>query len=239
MSRFGGVITFVTPLGNAAVENVRRIAVKNGHRYVMLVMDLDSRRILHVGEGRGADPLNGSWKKLGRRKKQIECAAADLSPAYTKAVREDLPNSVLVYDRFHIMQVLHRMITDCRRAIYRKLTDETARQAIKGSRFILLKRRSDLDPACSGTYRILGAANEPQFRVLARKRDQEIPTSHVLERIDIRSGQRAAVSCPGAEARSRSSDLARSGTHHILGAANEPRFRVLARKRNQKFLESA
>jgi len=146
------VITFVTPLGNAAVENVRRIAVKKGHRYVTLVMDLDSRRILHVGEGRGADPLNGSWKKLGRRKKQIEYAAADLSPAYTKAVREDLPNSVLVYDRFHIMQVLHRTITDCRRTIYRKLPDETARRAIKGSRFILLKRRSDLDPACSGTH---------------------------------------------------------------------------------------
>ena len=107
------------------------------------------------------------------QKKQIECAAADLSPAYTKAVREDLLNSVLVYDRFHIMQMLHRTITDCRRTIYRKLPDETARRAIKGSRFILLKRRSGLAPACSGTYRILGAANEPRFRVLARKRDQE------------------------------------------------------------------
>ena len=166
------------------------------------------KRILHVGEGRGADSLSEFWKKLGRRKKQIECAAADLSPAYTKAVRENLPNSVLFYGRFHIMQMLHRTITDCRRTIYRKSTDETARRAIKGSRIILLKRRSGLDP-------------------------------HLQKLIDTRSGQRAAVSCPGAEARSRSSDLARSGTHHILGAANEPRFRVLARKRNQKFLESA
>jgi len=86
-------------------------------------------------------------------------------------------------DRFHIMQMLHRTITDCRRTIYRKLPDETARRAIKGNRFVLLKRRSGLDPACSGTYRILGAANEPRFRVLARKRDQEIPTSHVQELI--------------------------------------------------------
>ena len=107
------------------------------------------------------------------QKKQIECVAADLSPAYTKAVRENLPNSVLVYDRFHIMQMLHRTITDCRRTIYRQLPDETARRAIKGNRFVLLKRRSGLDPACSGTYRILGAANEPQFRVLTRKRNQK------------------------------------------------------------------
>ncbi|MBQ4143278.1 MAG: transposase, partial [Thermoguttaceae bacterium] len=77
---------------------------------------------------------------VGRGRK---CA---FSPAYTKAVREDLPNSVLVCDRFHIMQMLHRTITDCRRTIYRKLPDETARRAIKGSRFILLKRRSGLDP---------------------------------------------------------------------------------------------
>ena len=82
---------------------------------------------------------SGGVKMRRMQKKQIECAAADLSPAYTKAVREDLPNSVLVYDRFHIMQMLHRTITDCRRTIYRKLPDETARRAIKGSRFILLK----------------------------------------------------------------------------------------------------
>ena len=125
---------------------------------------------------------SGGVKMRRMQKKQIECAAADLSPAYTKAVREDLPNSVLVCDRFHIMRMLHRTITDCRRTIYRKLPDETARRAIKGSRFILLKRRSGLDP-------------------------------HVQKLIDTRSGQRAAVSCPGAEARSRNSDLARSGTH--------------------------
>ena len=119
---------------------------------------------------------SGGVKMRRMQKKQIECAAADLSPAYTKAVREDLPNSVLICDRFHIMQILHRTITDCRRTIYRKLPDETARRAIKGSRFILLKRRSGLDP-------------------------------HVQKLIDTRSGQRAAVSCPGAEARSRNSGI--------------------------------
>ena len=90
---------------------------------------------------------SGGVEMRRMQKKQIECAAADLSPAYTKAVREDLPNSVLICDRFHIMQMLHRTITDCRRTIYRNLPDETARRAIKGSRFVLLKRRSGLDPA--------------------------------------------------------------------------------------------
>ena len=137
------------------------------------------------GKYEDTDPCGNSESSLSRlresradphRFRASECAAADLSPAYTKAVREDLPNSVLVYDRFHIMQVLHRMITDCRRTIYRKSTDETARRAIKGSRFILLKRRSGLDP-------------------------------HLQKLIDTRSGQRAAVSCPGAEARSRISGI--------------------------------
>ena len=206
-SRFESVITLVTPLGNDAVENVRRIAVKNGHRYVTLVMDLDSRRILHVGEGRGADPLNGSWKKLGRRKKQIECAAADLSPAYTKAVRENLPNSVLVCDRFHIMQVLHRTITDCRRTIYRKLPDETARRAIKGSRFILLKRRSGLDPH---VQKLIVSSERPTSRGFVSWRGCTIKKfrPHTFWNASYpRSGQRAAVSCPGAEAQSRISGI--------------------------------
>ncbi|MDO4629913.1 MAG: transposase [Planctomycetia bacterium] len=35
------------------------IAVKKGHKYVTLVMDLETRRILHVAQGRGKDSLKG------------------------------------------------------------------------------------------------------------------------------------------------------------------------------------
>lgn len=49
---------------NSKLKNVKKIAideiaVKKGHKYVTLVMDLETRRILHVAQGRGKDSLKG------------------------------------------------------------------------------------------------------------------------------------------------------------------------------------
>ena len=125
---------------------IDEIAVKKGHKYVTLVLDLETRRVLHVGDGRGADSLKEFWKRLKRRKVRIKCVATDLSPACTKAVRENLPKANHVFDRFHITQLFNKTITSCRRAIYKELTEAKEKQALKGCRFILLKRRNHLDP---------------------------------------------------------------------------------------------
>ncbi len=45
---------------------IDEIAVAKGRRYQTLVMDLDSGAIVYVGEGRGADALDGFWKRLRR-----------------------------------------------------------------------------------------------------------------------------------------------------------------------------
>lgn len=126
---------------------IDEIAVKKGHNYVTLVLDLESRRILHVGDGRGADSLKEFWKRLKRNKVRIQSVATDFSPAFIKAVRENLPKANHVFDRFHLVQMFHRTIISCRRSIYKELTQDEERRALKGCRFLLLKRRDDLDPA--------------------------------------------------------------------------------------------
>lgn len=36
--------------------------MKKGHVYKTIVVDLETGRIVHVGEGKGADALDGFWK---------------------------------------------------------------------------------------------------------------------------------------------------------------------------------
>ena len=43
---------------------IDEIAVGRGHRYLTVVMDLQSGAVVFVGDGKGADALRPFWKRL-------------------------------------------------------------------------------------------------------------------------------------------------------------------------------
>ena len=51
---------------------IDEIAVAKGHRYMTLVMDLDSGAVVFVGDGKGADALKPFWKRLRPSGAKIE-----------------------------------------------------------------------------------------------------------------------------------------------------------------------
>ena len=71
----------------------------------------------------------------------------DLSPAYTAAVEKELSDSVIVYDHFHVIKLFNDMLTKARRELYNKLPDKEQKAALKGIRYLLLKRPENLNPA--------------------------------------------------------------------------------------------
>ncbi len=72
---------------------IDEICIGKGHRYVTLVMDLDSGAILFVRDGKSADSLVPFWERLGRRRSRIEAVAIDMSSAYISAVQDNLPQA--------------------------------------------------------------------------------------------------------------------------------------------------
>ena len=56
-------------------------------------------------EGKGADALDGFWKRVQRAGCRIESVATDLSQAFISAVREHLPDAALVFDHFHVVKL--------------------------------------------------------------------------------------------------------------------------------------
>ncbi|MBM3883776.1 MAG: transposase [Verrucomicrobia bacterium] len=52
----------------------------------MLVLDVDSGRILWVSPGRGKAGLQGFWRRLRRHRARIGAAAMDMSGAYYAAM---------------------------------------------------------------------------------------------------------------------------------------------------------
>lgn len=124
---------------------IDEISVGKGHRYVTVVLDLESGAIVHVGEGKGGDALTAFWRRLRASGARIEAVATDLSPAYVAAVSEQLPEAALVFDRFHLVKLLNEELSELRRELYHEATDRLHRQVLKGTRWLLLKHPDNLD----------------------------------------------------------------------------------------------
>ena len=65
---------------------IDEFAVRKGHVYKTIVVDLKSGRILHVGQGTAANALAGFWKRVRRKKLNIKYIATDLSAAFISSV---------------------------------------------------------------------------------------------------------------------------------------------------------
>jgi transposase len=69
------------PLKDVTHIAIDEIAVKRGHKYLTVVMDLKSGRVIFVGDGKGADALLPFWKRLKRSRANIVAVCSDMSSA--------------------------------------------------------------------------------------------------------------------------------------------------------------
>src|SRR4051812_12096843 len=124
---------------------IDEIAVAKGHRYLTVVMDLESGAVVFVGDGKGADALKPFWKRLRPSQAVIEAVAMDMSAAYRGAVRTYLPEAKIVFDRFHVVKLFNEKLSDLRRALHREATGVMQKEVLKGTRWLLLKNPENLD----------------------------------------------------------------------------------------------
>ena len=154
--------------GRPKLRHLRQIAIDEistakGHRYLTIVLDLESGAVVHVGRGKGGDALKDFWTRLRRSGAKIEAVATDMSPAYIDAVATHLPKATLVFDRFHVIKLYNDKLSDLRRALYHQFQDTMEKNVLKGVRWLLLKRPENLDPTRNEPERLEEALrlNEP------------------------------------------------------------------------------
>ena len=123
---------------------VDEVARAKGHDYMTVVYDMDTGRLIWVETGRTAEVFSIFLKALPiETAKKILAIAMDMGRAYQKAVRKNLPNADIVFDRFHVMQNYSKAIANQRRVEFRK-ADDAGKNLIKGSKFLLLKNAEKL-----------------------------------------------------------------------------------------------
>src|SRR5271157_5065916 len=138
--------------GKPKLHKLKQIAIDEinigkGHRYLTIVLDLRSGAVVFVGDGKGADALKPFWRRLRPSGAKIAAVAMDMSAAYRRAVATYLPKAKIVFDRFHVVKLFNDKLSDLRRALYHEATDVLHKEVLKGTRWLLLKNRENLDVA--------------------------------------------------------------------------------------------
>lgn len=123
---------------------IDEISIGRGHRYLTVVMDLETGAVVFIGKGKGARALAPFWKRLKRAGAAIEAVAIDMSQAYINAVRAHLPRATLVFDHFHVVKLMNDKLSDLRRTLQRQAAEQD-KEVLKGTRWLLLKAPENLD----------------------------------------------------------------------------------------------
>jgi len=152
---------------------IDEIAVKKGHNYVTVVLDLESGAVVFVGDGKGADALEPFWKRLRHSPARVEAVAIDMSPAYMSAVLDHLPKATIVFDHFHVVKLFNDKLSDLRRDLYREAKDDLQKNVLKGTRWLLLKNPDNLDEKKGEKERLEEALrmNQPLYTAYYLKED--------------------------------------------------------------------
>jgi len=170
---------------------VDEVAVHKGHRYLTTVLDLETGRIVWVGQGRTEATLASFFEELTpEQRKSIEAVASDMASGFRNAVESACPYAALVYDFFHVVAKYSREVVDVVRLEEAKKQDEAGRKLIKGSRYLLLKNDANLRESQRQDLQVLLAANQTLNTVYVLKDQLKQIWSHTDP-----AGARQALEC--------------------------------------------
>ena len=118
--------------GKPKLKHLRQIAIDEisvgkGHKYLTLVLDLETGAVVFVGKGKGADGLRPFWKRIWGSHAKIKAVAMDMSPAYQEAVSKYLSKAKIVFDHFHVIKLFNEKLSDLRRLLIHQAEDKDKR----------------------------------------------------------------------------------------------------------------
>ena len=133
-------------LESVQVISVDEVCRARGQNYLTIVSEPRQgnrpTRVLLALEGRDSKTLREFADHLRRRglsPEQIQTICSDMSPAYIKGISEEFGEALLVFDYFHVVQLVSQALDQVRRRERREFPEE-----LKGVRWAMLKGEEKL-----------------------------------------------------------------------------------------------
>lgn len=128
-------------LSKVSRVGVDETSAKRGHAYVSLFVDMDSKKVIFVAEGKDSLTIQAFKDHLCKHKgtvRNIKEFSCDMSPAFISGISEYFPMARITLDKFHVIKLLNRAIDAIRRE------EQLTENGLLSSRYIWLKNQNSL-----------------------------------------------------------------------------------------------
>ncbi|CAC9539608.1 Mobile element protein, partial [uncultured Gammaproteobacteria bacterium] len=105
-------------LSNIDTFGLDETSVAKGHDYITLFVDLYQKAVVHISDGKDSQTVKDFVETLEQqngKKEQVKAISCDMSPAFIKGVRDNLPKAKITFDKFHILKIINAGVDKVRR----------------------------------------------------------------------------------------------------------------------------
>ena len=124
-----------------SVVGMDETCVKRAHDYITLFVDLEKNQTLPIAQGKDNQTVKEFAQFLvehAGQPEQISDVSCDMSPAFIKGVRENLPQAQITFDKFHLLKIINEGVDKVRRE------EAKTNPLLKNTRYIFLKNEQNL-----------------------------------------------------------------------------------------------
>lgn len=137
-------------------------SVRKGFKYVTVILDADTRRLLYLAPGRSGEALREFRKALierGGRPEQIGHIVMDMMHCFMRGARENFPWAEVVFDRYHVMVMAGVAIEKVRKHLQARGADlRGSMWALRGNEWNLRGDQQAVRESLARRYKELGRA---------------------------------------------------------------------------------
>jgi len=140
--------TALDPFDGLRRIGIDEISYKRGHRYLTVVVDHDTGRLVWAAKGHDKKTLGGFFDLLGEdRCAEVRLVSADAAEWISDVVRHRCANATICLDAFHIVKWCTEALDEVRRETWNEARRGGMRahaRDLKGARYALWKNPEDL-----------------------------------------------------------------------------------------------
>jgi transposase len=132
------------PLARLKRIGLDELSYRVGQRYITLVIDHDSKRLVWAEQGRDKKTVGRFFTELGaERTARLELVSSDMGEWITRVVAEQCPQAALCLNPFHVVKAATDALDEVRRELWneaRRAGDRQTARWLRGARYALWKR---------------------------------------------------------------------------------------------------
>jgi len=163
----------VDPLSGLRKIGIDEVSFRRGQRYLTVVVDHETARVVWVQEGRDEATLERFFDRLGpARTAALRFVTADGAEWIKNVLARRCPKATVCLDPFHVVSWATKALDEVRRAVWneaRRSGQTSLARDLKGARYALWKNPEDLTRRQTAKLADIARINKPLYRAYLLK----------------------------------------------------------------------